>query len=124
MASSGETLLFDRSMYPEEKYGKKRFLNQQLSHFSIFLTGLHLHWVARPCLHSPFSLSTRITTTHSLRPMRMRLVDGADTSTRQLAEEDHALDVVVLQEADVGAHLGDGPHVHHHDILHLGEPVL
>lgn len=52
------------------------------------------------------------------------LVDGADTSTRQLAEEDHALDVVVLQKADVGAHLGDGPHVHHHDILHLWEPVL
>lgn len=52
------------------------------------------------------------------------LVDGADTSTRQLAQEDHALDVVVLQKADVGAHLSDGPHVHHHDILHLWEPVL
>lgn len=52
------------------------------------------------------------------------LVDRADTSTRQLAQEDHALDVVVLQQADVGAHLGDGPDVHHHNILHLWEPVL
>lgn len=52
------------------------------------------------------------------------LVDGADTSTWQLAQEDHALDVVVLQKADVGAHLGDGPHVHHYNILHLWEPVL
>lgn len=52
------------------------------------------------------------------------LVDGADTSPRQLAQEDHALDVVVLQEANVGPHLGDWPHVHHDDILHLWEPVL
>ena len=52
------------------------------------------------------------------------LVDGADTSTGQLAQEDHALDVVVLQKADVGAHLSDGPHVHHHNIIHLWEPVL
>lgn len=52
------------------------------------------------------------------------LVDGADTSTWQLTQEDHALDVVVLQKADIGAHLGDGPHVHHHYILHLWEPVL
>lgn len=51
-------------------------------------------------------------------------VDGADSPTRQLAEEDHALDVVVLQQADVGAHLGDGPDVHHDDVIHLWEPVL
>lgn len=52
------------------------------------------------------------------------LVDGADTSAGQLAQEDHALDVVVLQQADVGPHLGDRPHVHHHDVVHLREPVL
>lgn len=52
------------------------------------------------------------------------LVDGADASTGQLAQKDHALDVVVLQEADVGPHLGDGPDVHHHHVLHLREPVL
>lgn len=52
------------------------------------------------------------------------LVDGADAPAGQLAQQDHALDVVVLQEADVGAHLGDGAHVHHHHILHLWEPVL
>lgn len=52
------------------------------------------------------------------------LVDGADPPTRQLAEQDHALDVVVLQQADVGPHLGDGAHVHHDHVLHLWEPVL
>lgn len=51
-------------------------------------------------------------------------VDGADTSAGQLTQEDHALDVVVLQEADVGPHLGDRPHVHHHNVLHFWEPVL
>lgn len=52
------------------------------------------------------------------------LVDGADTSTRQLTQENHAFDVVVLQQADIGAHLSDGPHVDHHHVLHLWEPVL
>lgn len=51
-------------------------------------------------------------------------VDGADATTRELAQQDHSLDVVVLQQADVSAHLGDGAHVHHHHILHLRETVL
>lgn len=47
------------------------------------------------------------------------LVDGADTLTWQLAQQDHALNVVVLQQTD-----GDGAHVPHQHILHLREPVL
>ena len=36
-----------------------------------------------------------------------QLVDGADTPARQLTQQDHALDVVVLQQVDVRAHLRD-----------------
>lgn len=36
-----------------------------------------------------------------------KLLDGPDTSPGQLGEQDHAVDVVVLEELDVGAHLGD-----------------
>ena len=52
------------------------------------------------------------------------LVDGADASTRQFTQEDHALNVVVLQKAYIGAHLSDGAHIDHHHILHFWEPVL
>lgn len=51
-------------------------------------------------------------------------VYGADASPGQLAQEDHALDVVVLQEADVGSHLSNGPNIDHHHIFHLWEFVL
>ena len=51
-------------------------------------------------------------------------VDGADTSPRQLAQQDHALDVVILEQVHVGAHLGDRGHSHHDNVLALGETVL
>lgn len=35
------------------------------------------------------------------------LLDGPDTSSGQLREQDHAVDVVILEELDVGPHLGD-----------------
>jgi hypothetical protein len=50
--------------------------------------------------------------------------DGADATAGQLGEEDHALDVVVLQEGDVRAHVGDVLHLDHHRRVHLGEPWL
>jgi hypothetical protein len=50
--------------------------------------------------------------------------DGADSTAGQLGEEDHALDVVVLQEGDVRAHVGDVLHLDHHRRVHLGEPRL
>ena len=34
-------------------------------------------------------------------------LDTTDTSSRKLGEQDHAVDVVVLEELDVCAHLGD-----------------
>jgi hypothetical protein len=54
------------------------------------------------------------------------LLDAADAPPRQLGEEDHAVDVVVLEELDVGAHLGDltvslaarGRKTHLHDLDH------
>lgn len=51
-------------------------------------------------------------------------VYGADSPAGQLAEQDHAFDVVVLQQADIGPHLSNGAHVHHHYIFHLREFVL
>ena len=35
------------------------------------------------------------------------LLDGSNTSSRKFGEEDHAVDVVVLEKLDVGTHLGD-----------------
>ena len=46
-------------------------------------------------------------------------VDGADAPPRQLREQDHALDVVVLEQTHVGAHLGDLTHRHHHHVVDL-----
>lgn len=40
-------------------------------------------------------------------PNTDELLDGSDTSSRQLREQDHAVDVIVLKELDVGTHLGD-----------------
>ena len=53
-----------------------------------------------------------------------QLVDGPDSSSGQLGEEDHALDVVVLQQMDVRAHVGDGPDVDHDHVLHFRELLL
>lgn len=53
-----------------------------------------------------------------------KFVDGADATAWELTQQDHSLDVVVLQQADVSAHLSDGAYVHHHHILHLRETVL
>lgn len=35
------------------------------------------------------------------------LLDTSDTSSRQLREQNHAVDVVILQELNIGTHLGD-----------------
>jgi len=50
--------------------------------------------------------------------------DGADAAAGELGEEDHALDVVVLEQGDVRAHVGDVLHLDHHGRVHLGEPRL
>lgn len=54
-----------------------------------------------------------------------QLLDGANTSSGKLREQDHAVDVVVLEKLDVGAHIGDliwgsalthsHAHAHHRD---------
>lgn len=51
-------------------------------------------------------------------------VYGTNPSPGQLTEEDHALDVVVLQQADIGPHFSNGPNIDHHYIFHLGEFML
>ena len=57
---------------------------------------------------------------HRLRlPHLDELVDGADPPAGQLREEDHPLDVVVLEEGDVRAHVRQVPHFHHHHVLDL-----
>lgn len=50
--------------------------------------------------------------------------DGADPAAGELGEEDHALDVVVLEEGDVGPHVGDVLHLDHHRHVHLRVPRL
>lgn len=50
--------------------------------------------------------------------------DGADTAAGELGEEDHALDVVVLEQGDVRAHVSDVLHLDHHRGVHLREPLL
>ena len=47
-----------------------------------------------------------------------------DTSPRELREQNHTLDVVVLQEMDVGSHVRDGANIDHHHVVNLGEPLL
>lgn len=54
-----------------------------------------------------------------------QLLDGTNTSSGKLREQDHAVDVVVLEKLDVGAHIGDliwgsalthsHAHAHHRD---------
>lgn len=51
-------------------------------------------------------------------------VYGTNTSPGQLAEKDHAFNVVVLQQADIGSHFSNGPNVDHHYIFHLWEFML
>jgi len=46
--------------------------------------------------------------------------DGADAAARELGEEKHAFDVVVLEEGNVGAHVHDVLHLDHHRHVHLG----
>jgi hypothetical protein len=50
--------------------------------------------------------------------------DGANAAAGKLGEEDHALDIVVLEQGDVRAHVGDVLHLDHHGRVHLGEPRL
>lgn len=45
--------------------------------------------------------------------------DAANTAPRELGEEDHALDVVVLEEGHVRAHVGDVLHLYHYRRVHL-----
>lgn len=51
-------------------------------------------------------------------------VYGTNASPGQLTEEDHAFDVVVLQQADIGSHFSNGPNIDHHYIFHLREFML
>ena len=54
----------------------------------------------------------------------MILIFLPDTPPGKLREKDHALDVVILEQVDVGAHVGDGPDVDHHNIVDLGKLLL
>lgn len=51
-------------------------------------------------------------------------VDGSDSSSGELTEQDHPLDVVVLQQTHIGAHLCYRSDIDHHHIFHLWKPVL
>lgn len=46
--------------------------------------------------------------------------NAADTAAGELGEEDHALNVVVLEEGDVCAHVGDVLHLDHDGHVDLG----
>ena len=51
------------------------------------------------------------------------LLDGTDATSGQFTEQDHSLNVVVLEQLDVGAHLGDLADIDHDQVIHLGELV-
>ena len=57
-------------------------------------------------------------------PDAHQFVDGTNAPPRQLAQHDHALDVVVLEQAYIRAHLRDGAHVHHHHVFQLRVAML
>ena len=57
-------------------------------------------------------------------PDTHQFVDGTNAPPRQLAQHDHALDVVVLKQAYIRAHLRDGAHVHHHHVFQLRITML
>ena len=50
--------------------------------------------------------------------------DAANTTAGELREQDHALDVVVLQKRHVRPHVGDVLHLNHHRHVHLRVPRL
>ena len=53
-----------------------------------------------------------------------QFVDTPDPSPAQLGQQDHALDVVVLEQVDVGAHVRDRTDVDHHHVVDLGVLLL
>ena len=57
-------------------------------------------------------------------PDTYQFVDGTNAPPRQFAQHDHALDVVVLKQAYIRAHLRDGAHVHHHHVFQLRITML
>mmetsp|Transcript_15773 Transcript_15773/g.49582 ORF Transcript_15773/g.49582 Transcript_15773/m.49582 type:complete len:212 (-) Transcript_15773:116-751(-) len=59
-----------------------------------------------------------------LAPDLDELGDGADTPPRQLREQDHALDAVVLEQGHVSAHLRDALHLDHDHVIDLRELLL
>ena len=57
---------------------------------------------------------------HELDPTHLdETADAPNLMPRELGEQDHALDVVVLEEWDVGAHVGDVLHLNHHCHVNL-----
>lgn len=53
-------------------------------------------------------------------PHADQLLHGPDPPPRELAQQDHPVRVVVLQQLHVRPHLRDLLHVHHHQLLYLG----
>ena len=53
-----------------------------------------------------------------------QFVDTPDSPPAQLGQQDHALDVVVLEQVDVGAHVRDRTDVDHHHVVDLGVLLL
>jgi hypothetical protein len=51
-------------------------------------------------------------------------VDTSDPPSGEFGEEDHAFDVVVLEEFDVGAHFGDLTHLHDDELVDGRELIL
>lgn len=53
-----------------------------------------------------------------------KAADAPNAAAGQLREEDHALDIVVLQESDVRAAVGHALHLYHNRLIHLRVPRL
>jgi len=53
-----------------------------------------------------------------------QLVDGTDTTSRELTQQYHAFNVIVLQQVDVCTHFSNRSNIYHDYVLHLWELVL
>ena len=61
---------------------------------------------------------------HFVAPDSDELVDTPDPPSRQLAEQNHSLDIVVFQQLDICAHLCDLAHLDNDELIDCRELIL
>ncbi len=83
--SSGDTLRFDRSIYPVFAIRQTRFNKCASASLTLLLV--------YPQNHDDL-----------VTPDSDKFLDTSNTTSREFGEQDHAVDVVILQQLDIGSH--------------------